>query len=43
MLMRQGKELLVKSTDETDTQTIGAMLTSLKSKWTNVCGKSIDR
>lgn len=42
-LMRQGKDLVVKSSDESDTQTIGAMLTSLKSKWTNVYGKSVDR
>lgn len=42
-LMKQGKELVVKSSDDSDTQTIGTMLTSLKSKWTNVCGKSVDR
>jgi len=43
LVMKQGKEQLVKSTLENDTQTIGDMLTSLKSKWTSVCGKSVDR
>ena len=33
----------MRATDDNDTQTIGAMLTSLKGKWTNVCGKSIER
>lgn len=42
-LMKQGRDLVVKSSDDSDTQTIGAMLTSLKSKWTSVCGKSVDR